>query len=105
MYGSTKARDCVYLDSRSGTEERALGSARLCNKVKLYTINKVFSDHLLFLNAMIKVSVSNIKLYSLKVCQGDEKSQWANKRYVGHNCSKGTQQINCLISFKDIYSS
>ena len=34
---SNKARDCVYLDSRSGTEERALGSARLCNKVKLYT--------------------------------------------------------------------
>ena len=28
----------IYVDSRSGTEERALGSARLCNKVKLYTI-------------------------------------------------------------------
>ena len=37
----------IYVDSRSGTEERALGSARLCNKVKLYTIFYVYKFSLI----------------------------------------------------------
>ena len=63
-----------------------------------YEFNKVSLIFLLFLNAMTKVSVTDIELCSFKVCQGDEKSQWANKRYVGHNCSKRTQQNNRLIN-------
>ena len=37
----TRPLIALNLDSRPGTEERALGSARLCNKVKLYVCENV----------------------------------------------------------------